>query len=543
MFDSSDPIVSQALNDQLKDFDGKKKEADSRVKALSVISELELKDRLKLGFQLTQLIEKMQEPIKNMRKSLDDTYVQSSISSSEYSHLKQSVDTLRMVYEKYINQFQQIYNIAIEKISHDIFAEKEDVDKKDLDALEELNSKYDVVDFYSHILKYILKHYKASELLKRVEILKDQLLGTVANENHTHTWRSFQAYDLMPDGPYRPLKEVLSDMNLVGSKVADLTKLAKKISTKDVEYVFIILSRPTDVTYNPWNIADTNYMNKNDMSVNPSRGISVGTLQTFETIQELPSKSKKKEQKMYFYPSTKASKVSKSKKRYYILETHDDENFRALTPWDIFPMYKSTVKYVPDTWLPEIENIKKRQLLYPSARVGTYNKIIEEKIMENKQEEDEIMVESRDISKERGYLSEKSSAWFNQKTKNKIPEKLGDYRDLINGNEFRGMLEQELVNMLAEQYKLKSAPKNNNDKEMVVTVMSVSSSVAQRISREILGITTKTGIIQNMYEMYNGNKLLNELQSIFKQHIRQSIDVVMNYQSVCSMLDKKTMVL
>jgi hypothetical protein len=540
LFESSDPMVSQTLNEQLAQFEKQKNGAESRVNALPSISELEWADRLKLGFQLIQLIEKMQRPIFQMRAALDDTYVQSSLASSEYSYLKQSVDTLRITYEKYMHQFQTMYDTAVERLSHDIFEGVSGVDKKHLDQIEEMYVKYNVVGFYSHVLKYILGHYKASELLQRVELLKDQLLETEANEKHSHEWRSFQAYDLMPDGPYRSLKEVLNDIDANGLKVSDLTNIAKKLSTKEAEYIFIVLTRPTSVTYNPWNIADAHYMNEHNMSVDPSRGVTVDTLNTFETIEELPSKGKKPKSNLQFYPVTKSKST---KKRYYVLETYDGEHFRILTPWNIFPMYQSAVKYVTSTWISEIENPKKRQEMYPSARVGTYNKILEEKIMQNKQEEEEIVTESRDISKERGYLSEKSATWFNQKTKSKNPKNVGEYRDLINGDEFRGFLEKELVNLLSDQYKLTKNVKNSRDREMLLTVMSVSSSVASRISREILGITTKTGVIQNMFGMYGEDKLLYEIQTIFKQHIRQAVDVVMNYQSVCSVLDKKTIIM
>ena len=249
---------------------------------------------------------------------------------------------------------------------------------------------------------------------------------------------------------------------------------------------------------------------------------------------------------MTFYPASKGKKGkdTKASKRYFVLETYNETDYRLLTPWNIFPSFQSPTKFIPDSWLPGVEDTGSRNKLYPSARVATYNQIIEQVIMKNHNEEvEEIPIESRDVGKEQGYLADKASTWFNAKTKSRNPKNIGEYRELVNGDDFRMFMEQQLVDMLKEQYELsKSKPKNQKEKEILISIMATSSSIARRISREMLGITTKTNVIRNMYETYQDTRLLTELQLIFKEHIRQAADVVMSYQSMCSALDKKVFI-
>lgn len=523
LYESFDPNASLLTDQHMKQYETSKSDLEKRIVAISSISKLELSDILKLAFQMYSLLEDIQKPLKMMRASLNDVNIQSSLSSSEFSHLNHNMEVLKLAYEKYQREFHNLIKTTTDQLLHEIF---EGVDNmNDISQMESIYEKYPVVSFYIQLIEYVLKHYKAPSLLKNIEVLKDQLLGTAENPKHEHIWRSYQSYDLMPDGPFRPLKDLIETL---GYKETDLEKLSKKISTHDNKFVFIILINPGNITYNPWNIADMNYMKTHNMFVDPANGVNAETLNTFQTIETLESSKSLKTSKrsMKFIPNVKSEKRDINLK-YYVLETPDEKIYRLLTPWSAFPG-TSDVKYIPQNWLPGIENPNTLTQMYPSARISTYNSIIETEILSHKKEVGEIKLETRLVVKEQGEIVDKCSGWFESTTKNKFPTSLTDYRELINGDDFRSAVGDFIFNILIKMYSTQK-----------LTVMGISHTLARRISREILGVTTKTSQIRNLFDTYKEEPLKSELINVFKQHIRQAVEIVISNNSLCSVLDKK----
>jgi len=521
LYESFDPNASLLTDQHMEQYEKNKTDLEKRISAVSSLNKLESAERIKFGFQMYGLLEDIQKPVKMMRKSLDNVNIQSSLSSSEYSHLNHNMEILKLAYEKYQREYQNLLKNTTVLFLHAVFEGVESM--TDLSHLDELYKKYPVVSFYIQLIEYILKHYKAPTLLKNLETLKDQLLGTATNPKHDHIWRSYQAYDLMPDGPYRPLKDLIADL---GYKETDLEKLSKKISTHENKFVFIVLTNPGTITYNPWNIADANHMKTNNMFVDPANGVTEETLNTFQTIETLDH-SKTTKRSMRIIPST-SSKSTGNNIKYYVLETPDEKVYRLLTPWGAFPGSTSTVKYIPQNWLPGIENSTTRDSMYPSARILTYNNIVEKQILSHRKEVSEIKLETHVVVKEQGELVDKCSDWFETTTKNKFPSNLAEYRELINGDDFRESIAEFIFNILIKSY----------DKQRL-TAMGVSNTLARRISREILGVTTKTSQVRNLFETYKADPLKGELTSTFKQHIRQSVEIVVSNNSLYSILDKK----
>lgn len=522
LYESSDPNASLITDQHMEQYEKNKSDLEKRIGAISSIHKLELVDRIKFGFQMYGLLENIQMPVKMMRIGLDNVNIQSSLSSSEYSHLNHNMEILKLAYEKYQREYQNLLKNTTTDFLHTVFDGVESM--IDISHLDEIYQKNPVVSFYIQLIEYILRHYKAPTLLKNLEALKDQLLGTAENPKHEHIWRSYQSYDLMPDGPYRPLKELIEDL---GYKEFDLEKLSKKISTHENRFMFIVLINPGQITYNPWNIADTTYMKNNNMFVDPANGVNETTLSTFQTIETVDvSKNVKRSMKIIPSKSTKDTGGDKSVK-YYVLETLDEKLYRILTPWGSFPG-SSTVKYIPQNWLPGIENPSVRMQMYPSCRTLTYNGIVEKKIMSHKKEMAEIKLESKLVVKEQGEIIDKCSNWFETTTKNKFPSSLTEYRELINSDNFKDSISDFIFSILIKMYDTQK-----------LTVMGVSHTLARRIAREILGVTTKTSQVRNLFESYKEAPLRSELTSVFKQHIRQSVEIVVSNNSLCSVLDKK----
>lgn len=516
LYESFDPNASLITDQHMEQYEKNKSDLEKRIAAVSSLSKLEWLDRIKFGFQMYNLFDEIQKPVKMMRHSFDNVNIQVSLSSSEYNHLNHNMEILKLAYAKYQREYQNLLKTTTVEFLHEIFQGVADI--ADISHLDDIYKKNPVVSFYMQLIEYILKHYKAPTLLKNLEALKDQLLGTAENPKHDHIWRSFQSYDLMPDGPYRILKELIEDL---GYKETDLEKLSKKISTHENKFVFIVLINPGHITYNPWNIADFNYMKNNNMYVDPSNGVNLDTLETFKTIETMTLKKIVK-RSMKIIPA----KNTGANVKYYVLETPDEQKYRILTPWGSFPGSASNVKYIPQNWLPCVETT--RNQTYPSARTLTYNAIVEKEILSHKKEVAEIKLESRLVVKEQGELIDKCSNWFETTTKNKFPASLAEYRELINSDDFRDAVGEYIFGILIKMYETKK-----------LSVMGVSHSLAKRISREMLGVTTKTSQVRNLFDTYKEAPLKSELTGVFKQHIRQSVEIVVSNNSLCSVLDKK----
>lgn len=490
LYESSDPASSIITNEALAEFKQTKSDIIKHISGLALVKELKVYEKLKLSFKLANLIDTFQSPIRQMRDALDNARIKESITSSDNSHLTKTVEMLHMIFNNYNSKSYKLQQSCYDSLLHLIITETLNTDE-----LDELNKKYPSITFYSALLSYAFKHFKNTNLIENVEILKDRLLNstqTISKNPFT-----FQMYDLI-GSKYMTIKEIF------GSD-ADFEKIAKRLSIDDKQFDIIVITSYTEYIYDIWTLFDEIEYDCIDVSV----------VDQFKTIRPVQSKVKTG---IKIYTSKTKSKAN-IKKYYYVLETYDNVHYRVLTPWQVFP--NTGTQYIPQSWLP---NFGEKQN-YPSGRIEAYNQIVESQILKHKGIEKESKVKPVEVSKERGLIVDKLYTWFLDNIKKNTPENLGQYRDLINGDEFRDYIETVIVSLLIEKY------------ESSLTVHSTASVLTRRISREILGIITKSTNLKNLFEQYP-DKIAIELPGIFKTQIQQCIDIVVSYNSLLSPIDK-----
>lgn len=515
LYESSDPNDATNNMKELQKIGKYKENVSTFASALPLISQLDWNERIKLVFQLIYNIHMMRNPLEQMRNSLDNAYLQSSLGSSDFNHLIASVHMLKNTYLAYFAKYANYIKSINHTLIHQVFENIEDK-KINYDKLSDLYNKYQVLDIYTEIIKYIISHYNAPKILQVIEVLKDQVLGTSLNSSHSHDWRTFQSYGIMP-GPYETLDIIGKKLDIKIKKESDLTNISKTMKVQ-----FIVLTRYTEFIYLPRNIADKEYIQNNSLQIDPQYGINSKSLETFDTIKE--TKTSKIKSNMVFYPKT--SKFTK----YVILETYNGSTYRILSPWNIFPIYESPSHIIPESYIPHIKDAKSRMAMYPSARIHTYNKILENKILENKGEEIVIETAPYVVNKEQGEIVDKLNTWF---VKSKTPKNLSEYRELINSDAFKGQLEITIIKILESKF-------DTNKAEIYNTVISTASSITRRVARDMLGMTTKSNAISNVYDLYSDViKIRGELDSIFKKHITSSVDIIVSYRSLCEPIEKK----
>jgi hypothetical protein len=496
LYESSDPASSIITNEALAEFKQTKSDIIKHISGLSLLKELDTYEQLKLSFQLAHLIETYQIPLRQMREALDSARIKESITSSDNSHMMQISNILYAIYSNFISNSHKIQQYNYDALLHQI---NTDID---IGKLNELDKKYHVITFYSALLNYILKHHKNTDLIENVELLKDRILET--KQTSSKFPFTFQMFDLI-GGEYTTLE------NIFGSKLS-LDKISKQLSVDGKQFDIIVITRPTSYVYNPWTLSTPIEYDCIDQSV----------IEQFKTMKPVKS-TISKSVKIYSYSTKDMKRTNPTKKYYYVLETYDGEHYRVMIPWQVFPGLKSSIQYIPQSWLPGFDNYEQN---YPSGRIVAYNDLIEEKILKFKGIEKESKIQSIEINKERGYIVDKLSTWFIDSIKKNTPTSLSDYRELINGDDFNEYIEMVLIELLLEKY----------DKS--ITLLSTASLLMRRISREILGIITKSASLKNMFDLYP-DKVKNELPSIFKNQIQQCVEIVVSYNSLLSPIDKK----
>ena len=496
LYESSDPASSIITNEALAEFKQTKSDIIKHVSGLSLLSELSTSEKLKLTFKLAQLIDSYQFPIKQMRDALDTARIKESITSSDTSHLTQTVNMLHMIFNNYISNAYKMQQNCYDTLFHVLITPDVASDITS-NMLIELDKKYNATTLYCSLLGYLFKHFKNSNLIENVEVLKDRILGSVSTSS-TFPF-TFQTFDLV-GSKYQSLDDIFE------IKVGDngFDKIAKQISIDNKQFDIIVITNPTSYIYNLWTLTQNIEYDCIDQS----------TIDQFETI--IPVKSTVKLGVKIYKSKSKGNDV---RKYYYVLETYDNKHFRVMTPWQIFP--KDGLKYIPQSWLPDFENSTKH---YPSGRIEAYNSIIEKKILKHKGIEKESNIKSGEVNKEKGIIIDGLKTWFLGQLKIKYPSNLSEYRELLNSDEFHDHIESIIVSI--------------DIKGDIMTKHSVASILTRRISREILGIITKSTILKNMFEMYP-DKIKTELPPIFGSQIEQCINIVVSYNTLISPILKK----
>lgn len=515
LYESSDPKNATSNIKELKNIEVYQKKIETYASAIVLITQLEWVERIKLLFQLMNHVSLLRQPLEQMRTSLDDIYLQSSLGSSDFNHLSNTVHSLKNIYTTYIVQYTNSINSIIQTLVHQIF-ENIQSHQINYDKLSTLYNKYQVLDTYTHVIKYIISHYNAPKVLQIIEVLKDQVLGVKPNNQHSHDWRSFQSYGIMP-GKYDTLDKIGGKLDIKIKNESDLTNVAKVTKIQ-----FIIIKKHTQFIYLPENIADQAHIKENALRIDPQFGINETSLNTFDTIKE--THTKKIKPSLSFYPKT-----SKYRK-YVILDTYDGTHYRILSPWNVFPIYESSSHIIPESFVPYIQTSTYRKGIYPSPRISSYNNILSDKIIANKGEGFMFETEQYVVTKEQGQIVGELTNWFNDV---QIPLNLSEYRELVNSDKFKMELEIIIIKILKSRF---STPGD----EIYATIISTASSIARRIARDVLGMTTKDNKIDQVYGMYSKyDKLKQELFGLFKKHITSSVEIIVTYRSLCEPIEKK----
>ena len=438
LYESSDPASSIITNEALLEFKQTKADIIKHVSGIALLSQLKVAEQLKLSFKLANLIEIFQFPIKQMRDALDSTSIK-ELTSSDTSHLNQTTNMLHMIFNNYITNSYKLQQMCFDLLLHAIIT-SETISEIKSETLSELDSKYQCVSFYSALLHYIFKHFRNANLIENVEILKDRILGsTITKSSHPFT---FQTFDLV-GGKYQTLDEIF------GLKLkADIKfdKIAKQLSIDNKVFDIIVITNPTSFVYNLWNLTE----NIEYDCIDPS------TISQFETIK--PVKSKVKLDMKIYKSSSKSQPTSKTtntpnadKRYYYVLETYDNEHYRVMTPWQVFPNMK--LQYIPQSWLPEIKSPTKSAKIehYPSGRIEAYNVLIEKKILKYKGQEKDSQINPKEVNNEKGLVVDHIKTWFLDQTKKTPPVNLNEYRELLNSDNFRDHVESILVEVLTDK--------------------------------------------------------------------------------------------
>ena len=157
LYESSDPASSIITNEALAEFKQTKSDIIKHVSGLSLLSELSTSEKLKLTFKLAQLIDSYQFPIKQMRDALDTARIKESITSSDTSHLTQTVNMLHMIFNNYISNAYKMQQNCYDTLFH-VLITPDIASDITSNMLIELDKKYNATTLYCSLLGYLFKH-------------------------------------------------------------------------------------------------------------------------------------------------------------------------------------------------------------------------------------------------------------------------------------------------------------------------------------------------------------------------------------------------
>jgi hypothetical protein len=259
-----------------------------------------------------------------------------------------------------------------------------------------------VIDLYAALLQTIIDtHTKPDgnrEIMKYVirtlEKIKTQVLemprtAGMQNREVNTIQHLVQCYNLVPDGPSRPLEDLITELGVepptikaplnMARLTTILNQVAKLLSKPDKTYGFIVwhkvIKHPME--HNLWGLMDPIYISNHKLDQSPELGINAKliertrTLRTLDDPEELPKSSEIIVCKKEFTP--------KSERFFYILESLDTINYRFLVPWQLNP--HNRILHVPEAWVENIPNVK----YTPSLRLESYNMVLNAEILKSLQ--------------------------------------------------------------------------------------------------------------------------------------------------------------
>lgn len=357
-------------------------------------------------------------------------YVQpiSESMSSSYSSSNNYTKGLADMYDRVVSTWESFKSYADSMITENLLTNKilaamkiqhKDHEGDIIKTLTYIKKLYDeykgkigglsIIDLYSGILRSILDENKHGPTVRYinslVEELKDEILPPLVrqtNNRKSTVQLLIQRYRLIPDGPSRPLSELIQQ--LVGVKTSNdiesLNKVAKIISKKDRKYGFIVISKrlARPIENNIWLLTDVNYLQKHKLMTPLNVGICdtvikrTQTIKFLEPLVENTSKDAVKDGIYYMDSELSDIDIDNHTDFYYVLETLDGVTFRVLFPWYISIFAREKIYEIPAYMTPDFTNIKS----IPSTRVEAYNEILEDAITMHLQKP---LIETADLSK------------------------------------------------------------------------------------------------------------------------------------------------
>jgi len=343
----------------------------------------------------------------------------SSSLSSSHSYAKALSD----MYEKVVSTWESFRSYADSMITEQMLTDKimtvmqgED-NSPTLTFIKKLYDEYkgkvgglSIIDLYSGILRRILDENRHGPTVRYinslVEELKDEILLPVPRQtsNRKPTVQLLiQRYRLIPDGPSRPLPELIQQLTSVkiSDDINNLNKVAKIISKKDRKYGFIVVSKrlPRPIENNIWLLTDANYLQKHKLMTPQNIGICDTVIKKTQTIKFLETKPANvgvKDGVYYMDDELNPDGPKKDDKQnedfYYVLETLDGVTFRILFPWYISIFAREKIYEIPAFMTPDFTDVKS----IPSTRIETYNSILEGAITNNLRKP---FIETADLSR------------------------------------------------------------------------------------------------------------------------------------------------
>lgn len=362
----SEPYISMELENVLKEIE--KLKEDQKIN--------NVEDWFKLSFVLnraTSVFEKVTESFKRHPLSIEKIGTTSSsganITMSSINEMTNRLVDLSLAFSNWQLYMASFSGFAYENIYGEKIGEKIK-DEKDID---ELNAIYDgyikkgngnyVVELYITIIENVLQSIDASKkdlgryINNHLEILRTNILQCdvkegVNNRKYNSVQKLVQTYNLVPDGPSRDLKSILSELG-VNVKSANIWKA---ISNKLGRSVLLIVKRiGNPIEHNLWTLSDRQYIKDHKLEYNSSIGINKIVMDRTRTIYRLED-GKEKDYIELFGDYDKC----------FILESLTDDMYRFLIPWD------SDIKEIPTEMVKNLGDIDKT----PSQRLTNYNNIL-----------------------------------------------------------------------------------------------------------------------------------------------------------------------
>lgn len=225
-------------------------------------------------------------------------------------------------------------------------------------------------------------HSKGSKVIRKIlqimESLKTSVLDNPrmqiiqsGNKKYNTVQRIIQWNNLIPQEETQHLEDLVFKLVGVKSQEKDLDKTCKIVSTTTEKIGFIVMRKVSKIPmeHKIMALIDRDFAQSKDLLQSGNQGINETLYKRTETISMLEPARPAVHDSISVYGSPDTIT------HYYMLETLDGINFRALHPWSI-----GTKDFkIPATWVQYIPDIKKT----PSTRLGAYSEIINEQIIEH----------------------------------------------------------------------------------------------------------------------------------------------------------------